>query len=356
MTPVEIAGRKVGVGFPTYFVADIAANHDGDLRRAQDLIRLAARAGADAAKFQNFRANQIVSEVGFQQLGKHSHQASWKKPVFQVYQEASIPFSWTPVLAKASAEAGIDYFSSAYDLQAVDELGDLFPAIKIGSGDITWTEILERIASKGKPVLLATGASDLADVQRAVAAIRELNPQIVLMQCNTNYTGSTDNFDHIHLNVITAYAAIFPDLVLGLSDHTPGHATVLGAVALGARVIEKHFTDDRAREGPDHAFSMDPDGWRDMVDRTRELERALGSPEKRVADNELETVVVQRRCIRAARDLPAGTVITRDLLDILRPSPPRAIQPYEIEAVLGTLTARPIPAGAELRWTDLVAP
>lgn len=355
--PIKIGDRWVGMGHPTYFIADLAANHDGDLDRARTLIRLAAKAGADAAKFQNFRAERIVSDIGFRRLGgQRSHQAQWRQSVVQVYQAASIPFAWSPVLARACAEAGIHYFSSPYDFEAVRELGPSFPAIKIGSGDITWIEIVRLIASMGKPVLLATGASDLVDVQRAVTAIRELNPQLVLMQCNTNYTASPENFDHIHLNVLTAYAEMYPDLVLGLSDHTPGHATVLGAVALGARVIEKHFTDDRGREGPDHAFSMDPDGWRDMVDRTRELERALGSPEKRVADNELETVVVQRRCIRVARDLPAGTVITRDLLDILRPSPPGAIQPFEIEAVLGTLTAQPIPAGTELRWTDLVAP
>ena len=128
------------------------------------------------------------------------------------------------------------------------------------------------------------------------------------MQCNTNYTGSIENFRHIHLNVLRTYRALFPDAVLGLSCHTPGHATVLGAVALGARVVEKHFTDDTRRDGPDHAFSMTPATWREMVDRTRELEYALGSAEKNVCGNEQETVVVQRRCLRAARDLAAGTV------------------------------------------------
>ena len=174
---------------------------------------------------------------------------------------------------------------------------------KVGSGDITWPEILERIASKGKPVFLATGASTLADVVRAVDVISALNPQLVLMQCNTNYTASLENFSHIHLNVLQTYRTMFPQAILGLSDHTPGHATTLGAVALGARVVEKHFTDDTTREGPDHPFSMDPRTWRDMVDRTRELEAALGSPVKRVADNEKETLVVQRRCLRAAAGL-----------------------------------------------------
>lgn len=354
MTAVRIGERQVGPGHPTYFVADIAANHDGDLDRARDLIRLAADAGADAAKFQNFRAEQIVSDVGFRELGAQlAHQAGWQRSVFEVYRAASIPFEWTPVLAATCLEVGIDYFSAPYDLEAVDTLAPFFPAIKIGSGDITWLEIVRRIAATGKPVLLATGASDLGDVQRAVDAVLAINPQLVLMQCNTNYTGSPDNLDHIHLNVLRSYTALYPGVVLGLSDHTPGCATVLGAVALGARVVEKHFTDDTSRTGPDHGFSMDPAAWREMVDRTRELERALGSSEKRVADNERETVVVQRRCLRAARDIAAGEVLTRDMIEVLRPAPPDTIAPYEIAEALGTRALREIPAGRALRWTLL---
>src|SRR4029078_8930129 len=127
------------------------------------------------------------------------------------------------------------------------------------------------------------------------------------------------------LNVLRTFGAAFPDAVLGLSDHTPGHATVLGAVALGARVVEKHFTDDTSREGPDHPFSMTPQSWRDMVDRTRELEYALGSSEKTVADNERDTVVVQRRCLRAATDLKAGAALTAEMLEALRPAPHEAV-------------------------------
>ncbi len=123
------------------------------------------------------------------------------------------------------------------------------------------------------------------------------------MQCNTNYTGSKENFKYVNLNVLKTYAAMYPDLILGLSDHTPGHAAVLGAVALGARVVEKHFTDDNLREGPDHAFALDPIAWADMVENTRQLEMALGSADKSVAENEQETVVLQRRCLRAAVDI-----------------------------------------------------
>jgi N-acetylneuraminate synthase len=173
------------------------------------------------------------------------------------------------------------------------------------------------------------------------------------MQCNTNYTASLENFDHIHLRVLNTYHTMFPDLILGLSDHTPGHATVLGAVALGARVIEKHFTDDNSRTGPDHPFSMTPATWREMVDRTRQLERALGSADKRVAENEQQTVIVQRRCLRAARDIRAGEPLTREMIDVLRPATPGSIMPYEIEAVLGCKTVTNIPAGKELKWVDL---
>ena len=339
---------------PTYFIADISANHDGDLGRAKALIALAAEAGADAAKFQNFRAAEIVSDQGFRSLGHQvSHQATWKKSVFEVYQAASIPFEWTPVLKQTCEAAGIHYFSSPYDFEAVDMLDPYVPAHKIGSGDITWLEMLRYIAAKEKPVFLATGASAIGDVQRAVDAILPLNPQLILMQCNTNYTARLDNFRHIHLNVLKTYRSMYPDLILGLSDHTPGHATVLGAVAMGARAVEKHFTDDTDREGPDHPFSMTPATWREMVDRTRELELAMGSGDKRVAENELETVVVQRRCIRAARDLPAGTVLTRDMLAILRPAPSGSIQPYEVEAIVGRKVKVDTPLGRALEWAFL---
>ncbi len=353
---IQIEDRLVGAEHPTYFIADIAANHDGSLERAKELIHLAAEAGANAAKFQNFRAPEIVSDYGFKALGgQQSHQARWTKPVFEVYEAASIPFEWSEVLKDTCDERGIHYFSSPYDFEAVDQLAHLFPAIKIGSGDITWIEIIRRIASKGKPVLLATGAADIGDVQRAVDAILDLNPNLVLMQCNTNYTGSLENFDHIHLNVLKTYAAMYPALVLGLSDHTPGHATVLGAVAFGARVIEKHFTDDTEREGPDHSFSMDPASWREMVDRTRELERALGSPNKHVAENERETVVLQRRCLRAARQIMAGERLDRAAIAVLRPATHGAIAPYEIDQVIGTEALADIPEGEALHWTMLGA-
>lgn len=351
---LEIAGRRIGVNEATYFIADIAANHDGSLDRAVELIHLAADAGADAAKFQHFDAETIVSDVGFKTFDrKKTHQASWKKSVFEVYKDASVNLGWTPTLKKTCENAGITFFTSAYSIELVDAIDAAVPAYKIGSGDITWLEIIRHIAGKMKPYILATGASTIDDVQRAVETALLINPQLALLQCNTNYTGSLENFKFIQLNVLKTYHDMYPDMVLGLSDHTPGHATVLGAVALGGRIIEKHFTDDVTRVGPDHAFSMDPNSWREMVDCTRELERALGAGVKRIEENERETVVVQRRAIRLKVDADAGTAITRDHLIMLRPCPDDGFPPYEIERVVGKSLRRRMTAGDHLRSTDL---
>jgi sialic acid synthase SpsE len=351
---IKIGAKTVGMGYPTYFIADIAANHDGSLERAKSLIRLAKQAGADAAKFQNFRAAEIVSDYGFRALGtQKSHQSKWKKSVFEVYQGASVPFEWTPELKAVCDEVGIDYFSSPYDFDATDMLDGWVPAYKIGSGEIDWLEAIEHIARKGKPVLLATGAAAIGEVQRAVHTILAVNKELVLMQCNTNYTASLENFRHLNLRVLESYRLMFPDVVLGLSDHTPGHASILGGVALGARVVEKHFTDDNFREGPDHAFAMNPDSWVQMVENTRLLERALGSADKFIARNEKETAILQRRCLRAKRNIKAGEMLTRDMIAVLRPATPGAILPPEIPVVVGTRALVDIPEGKELRWTEL---
>lgn len=351
---VTIAGQKVGDESPTYFVADIAANHDGDLGRAKELIHLAAAAGANAAKFQHFTADTIVSNRGFQDIGMQlSHQARWGKSVFEVYQDASVDSSWTPVLQQTCDEAGITFFTAPYSLELVDAVDPYVSAFKVGSGDVTWLEIIRNMARHGKPVLLATGASSLDEVCLAVETVLSETPELVLMQCNTNYTGSRENLRYVNLNVLRTYRVLYPSVVLGLSDHTPGDTSVLGAVALGARVIEKHFTDDTSRAGPDHVFSMDPIQWREMVDRTRELESALGSPVKRVEENERETVIIQRRSICAARALSAGTRLAREDLALLRPCPADAVEPSQLDRVVGATLARSLEPGEHVRWKDL---
>ena len=327
---------KLALQSPTYFIADIAANHDGSLDRALELIGLCAEAGANAAKFQNFKAETIVSSKGFIDLGgKLTHQASWKKDVFQVYKEAELPMEWTDALIAECEKNGIDYFTAPYDLEYIDYFANKMPYFKIGSGDITWKESIERMASHGKPILLATGASNLEEIRNAVRLIESANIPYVLMQCNTNYTGEEDNFDYLNLLALEEFKREFPKAVLGLSDHSQGHIAVLGAVALGARAIEKHFTDDTTRNGPDHAFSLDSEQWRKMVDETRILERTLGNGAKKVEPNEIEARIVQRRCIRFASNLDAGHTIRETDLVSLRPAPIGSVDPFEIDQYLG---------------------
>ena len=315
---------------------------------------MAAESGADAAKFQHFQAETIVSDFGFKSMGsQQSHQAKWKKSVFEVYQEASVSMDWTAILKETCEKADIAFFTSPYSIDIVSHIDPFVPAYKIGSGDITWIEMVELIASKQKPYIIASGASTLDDVLRAVHAGLAINPLLCLMQCNTNYTASLENFKFIQLNVLKVYRQMFPDLVLGLSDHTPGLASVLGAVSLGARMIEKHFTDDINRSGPDHKFSMDPQSWFDMVERTRELENALGCGIKQVEDNEKETVVIQRRAICAATDLDAGTILSREHMTVLRPCPADGLPPYRLHELIGKQLRHDINAGEHLRWINI---
>ena len=171
---IKIEDQRIGPNHPTYFIADIAANHDGDLERAKMLIRLAKEAGADAAKFQHFQAPKIVSDYGFTHMNsKVSHQATWKKSVTEVYTAASVSQSWTPILKEECDKVGIDYFTSPYDFNAIDFVDQYVPAYKAGSGEIDWIEALEHMASKGKPMFVSTRCRDIAEVQRAVHAILE---------------------------------------------------------------------------------------------------------------------------------------------------------------------------------------
>jgi sialic acid synthase SpsE len=351
---MKIKNKKIGIGMPTFFIADIAANHDGNLQKAIELIYLAAENGADAAKFQHFKAETIVSDVGFKRLkNKKSHQASWKKSVYETYKDASINLEWTEKLKKACDDTGIVFFTSPYDLDLVDYIDKYVPAYKIGSGDITYTEIIEKIASKKKPVILATGASTLKDVDRAVQKIMHKNKNLCLMQCNTNYTAKKENLEFINLNVLKTFKKRYPKTILGLSDHTAGHATVLGAIALGARMVEKHFTDDNSRLGPDHKFSMNPRSWKEMINRSRELEISLGTHEKKIEKNEKETVVLQRRAVRAKLDLHKRQKLKLSDIICLRPCPADGILPYETKKIVNKCLKKNIKKGDLIRWVDL---
>ena len=350
---MKINNKNIGMNEPTYFIADIAANHDGSLSRAKKLIHLASKAGADAAKFQHFSAKTIVSDKGFKSLGKKSsHQKNWGKSVYEVYKDASINLNWTKQLKKTCDEAGIHFFSSPYSFEMVDHLEKFVPAYKIGSGDINWLQIIEHISKKNKPVILASGAANFNDVVKAVSSIKKYNKKIVLMQCNTNYTASVKNFKYINLNVLKEYKKKFKNVILGLSDHTIGHSTVLGAVTLGARVVEKHFTDNNNRVGPDHKFSMNPKTWYEMVKATRELENSLGDGIKRVEKNELETVVLQRRAIRIKKEIKKGEKIRKENIIPLRPCPKNAYPLQKIKNIIGKNAKRKFVIGEYIKLSD----
>jgi sialic acid synthase SpsE len=351
---IKVGKRLIGLNYPTYFIADIAANHDGDLKRAKELIRLAKIAKADCVKFQHFKASQIVSDLGFKKLGSaKSHQAKWVKSVYQTYEQYELNREWDTELVKTAVEFGIDFMTTPYDTDAVDTVDYLVSAWKIGSGDITFIPFVEYVARTKKPIMIATGASTLDDVDRLISAISPINRELVLMQCNTNYTGSIENFKYINLNVLKTYHQRYPEVILGLSDHSPGNATVLGAISLGARVIEKHFTDDTSRAGPDHAFAMDPITWKDMVLRSRELEAALGDGIKRVENNEIETAVLQQRCLRAKKQLAVGHIITPSDLQALRPATPGAFKPYQFNEVIGSKLKVALELGEALKFDDI---
>lgn len=353
---IHIDGKRISLDDPVYFIAEIGSNFDQDLERAKDLIYLARDAGADAVKFQHYTAGSLVSDEGFKQLGgQQSHQSAWKKSVFDTYDDASLNRDWTAALKSACDEAGVSFFTSPYSFELVDYVNEFVPAYKVGSGDITWVEIIEHMARKNKPVLLATGASDLEDVKRATDALLAINRDVVLLQCNTNYTADHENYSSLQLNVLREFSSMYPGVLLGLSDHMPGHVAVLGAVALGARVIEKHFTDSTEREGPDHGFAMTPESWREMVDRTRELEMSLGNGVKRIEDNERDTVVLQRRCIRVSRDIEQGEVLSRDDLSMLRPCPADGIPPHEVGNIIGKKLLRSIGSGSHVTRNDVGA-
>lgn len=350
---IKIGNKIISNDGKPYFIADIAANHDGSIERACKLIEQAKEAGADAAKFQNFQAKTIVSKRGFDTMPQLSHQAAWKKSVYEVYSDASLNEEWTPILKEKCDEVGLNYMTTPYNIPIIDKVYDYVDAYKIGSGDITWSDMLIKVAEKDKPIMLATGASYFNEVERAMNIIEKYNQDIVLMQCNTNYTASVENYKYVNLNVLKKYKKCFPNVILGLSDHTYGHATVLGALALGATVFEKHFTDDNDRIGPDHKFSMNPKTWKSMVDEANLLYEALGDGEKRLEENEKESVIVQRRALFAKRKIKADDIINKEDLIPLRPIKEGGIEPWNISNVIGRRAKRDIDMDDYIRENDL---
>lgn len=351
---IKINNKKYNSNSPTYFIADIAANHDGSLKKAKELIRLAAKNGANAAKFQNFKAETIVSDYGFKSLkNKLSHQSKWKKSVFEVYKDAELPLKWTNELSETCYKYNIDYFTAPYDISMIKYLNQFVPAWKVGSGDITWHENILAMAKTKKPVLIATGASELREIELILKKVLKINKQIVLMQCNTNYTASSKNYDFINLNCLKTFRKKFPKLILGLSDHTYGCETVLGAIALGAKFIEKHFTDNNNLKGPDHKFSMNPATWSKMIESARKLERSMGSGIKTIEENEKQTVILQRRSIRLARNMKRGEKICEKDLIYLRPCPSESLPPYQKKMLINKKLKKNLKFHQEIKLKDV---
>ncbi|MCK0132270.1 N-acetylneuraminate synthase family protein [Flavobacteriaceae bacterium F08102] len=387
---VKINNRIIDKDEPVYFIADIASNHNGDLEHAKELIYAGAESGVDAIKMQNFNADTIVSDYGFKHLKNvKTHQSTWETSVYESYKAASIPFEWTLELKELATSLGIDYFTSPYSIEITKAVAPYVSAFKLGSGDITWHEEIEVMASFHKPVIIATGASTLHEVQLAMEAALAVNTQVILMQCNTNYTAkkgedialTKERFSNINLKVLEQYASLWPGVPLGLSDHTHGDLTVLGAVGLyGCAAVEKHFTLDNTKTGQDHSFSMMPDEWRSMVQNTAALKKEIqatdsfetrcekiqnmatdgqflpliiGDGIKQLAANEKNTVIVQRRAIRTTRTMKAGEVIRKEDVQVLRPCPVDALPPYEMDKVIGKTLGEDVQQGDYIRLNQL---
>ena len=355
MEEIKINKNIIGAGHSVYVIAEIGSNFDGDLDRAKYLAKLSKQAGADAFKIQNFLASKIVSEKGFKNL-QISFQSKWEKPVTEVYKSAEFPREWVRDISDYCKEIGIDFFSSPYDNEAVDLLEDIgIKAYKIGSGEIDNLEFLEYVAKKQKPVILGCGAATMKEIEEAISVIRNSgNDKIVLLQCVTNYPAFVKDSN---IKAMVSFKEKFKTEV-GYSDHTIGEegggddplggmTVPLGAVALGACIIEKHVTDDILRKGPDHPFAMDFDNFKKMVDGIRAMEKALGDGEKKVTKSEMETVIIQRRGIYAKTDIKEGEIISWDKIEFLRPA--LALRPAQIKNILGKKAKYNIKSGEPIK-------
>ena len=346
---IKIGNRMIGPDHPTYFIAEIGGNFDGNIDKAKRLIDAAKEAGADCAKFQTFTAETIVSEGGFSKMELHGVHGSWGRTVSEVFKDVEFPIEWHQEIAEYCKKVGIDFSTSPYFKEAIDLCAEMkLPFIKIGSGEITWLEMIEYTASKGIPIMLATGDATMSEIDEAVRTVEKAgNRDFVLMQCITNYPSKIDS---ANVNVLKTYQDAFGCLT-GYSDHSPGHVVALASVVLGGCVIEKHFTLDKTDKGPDHPHSMEPDEFRFMVDSIREVERAMGSTRKEVVEEEAETVFVQRRCLYAKTNLKKGQIITADDIDVLRPA--LGIPPKFKETIIGKTVNKDIPARDPIFWEDL---
>jgi pseudaminic acid synthase len=342
----KIGNRMVGVGHPSYLIAEIGANFNGDIEMAKKLCLAAKEAGADCAKFQTFKAEKIVSAKGFASMKLKGVHGSWNRPVNEVFREVEFPREWHKEIMDYCNKIGIHFSTSPYDKEAVDLCVELdIPFIKIGSGEVTWLEQLIYIAKTMKPIMLATGDATLAEIDEALEAIASTgNKNVLLMQCITNYPSMIES---ANINVLKTFQTAF-DILTGYSDHSPGPVVCLGATALGSVAIEKHFTLNKKDKGPDHPHSMEANEFKQMAEYIRQLEIAMGSTRKFVVAEESETVIVQRRGLYATRNIKKGETIKLQDMEELRPA--LGILPKYKKTVVGKTAAKDIEQGTPIYW------
>ncbi|HEY0366982.1 MAG TPA: N-acetylneuraminate synthase [Pyrinomonadaceae bacterium] len=343
MQSVQIGNKLIGPGQPVFVIAEAGVNHNGDLKVARALIDVAVEARADAVKFQTFRADRLATadapkaEYQLRTTGNEEAQ-------FEMLRRLELSADAHRELQSYCHERGMIFLSTPFDEEAVDLLDELgVPAFKISSGDLTNSPLLEYVASKGKPVILSTGMSELSELIEAVSGLNTAGCETpILLHCVSNYPADPAE---VNLRAMQTMRAAF-DVPVGFSDHTEGMDISLAAVALGACVIEKHFTLDRTLPGPDHRASLEPAELRELVRSIRRVETALGSGRKVPTATEVETAKVARRSLVAARDIPPGTILERKMVVMRRPG--TGMLPAMLDKLLGRQAIRAIAAGTLL--------
>jgi sialic acid synthase len=321
---------------PCWVIAEIGHNHQGDVEKAKELFRQAKECGANAVKLQKRDNRSLFTRTMFEK--PYDNENSFGQ-TYGLHREALEFGREEYVELQAYARTlGITFFSTAFDFKSVDFLAELdVPVLKIASGDLRNTPLLRYAAELGKPMIVSTGAGALEDVQRAYETIMPINSQLALLQCTASYPAA---WEHLDLGVIGTYRSLFPDVVVGYSGHDNGIAMAVVAYVLGARIVEKHFTLNRAMKGTDHAFSLEPQGLRKMVRDLRRTQVAMGDGTKKVWSSEVAALGKMGKKLVAARPLPAGHVLVE--ADIAIKSPGDGLPPYELENVLGRTLQIPL--------------
>ncbi len=348
MQGFSINSHKIGGGKPTYIIAELSANHNQSYERSVELIHAAYEAGADAIKLQTYTPETITIDARGP-LFTHSQDSLWSnKNLYDLYSEAYTPWEWQPELKKIADGIGITLFSTPFDPTSVDFLETLnVPAYKIASFEIVDLPLIRYIAEQGKPIILSTGMATLTEIDEAVRTIREAgNDQIALLKCTSAYPAPPAE---MNLRTIPHLAGAF-GMPAGLSDHTLGIAVPVAAVALGACIIEKHFTLSRADPGPDSAFSLEPHEFRAMVDAVREVEAALGTVSYDASEREKASRVF-RRSLFVVKDVEAGEEFTEENVRSIRPG--YGLPPKYLSMAVGRRAKRRIARGTPVDW-DLV--